>query len=115
MQTPTQVFPSGASGNPFAADLERVTTGDRKFFEANPGREYRLRFSTKAEIWEIGHFGGQFTPDIACVLTAVRQLTPGVRVRRYVPMLELPPGPLVDAPEEIIAKLYRAYAPESAP
>jgi hypothetical protein len=91
--------------HPHAADLELVTADDRAWFEAHPDREYRLRFSGQSEIWEVEHFGGPIPPAVHCVVTAVRQIRPGVRIRKYNCLLSLTGRP-DEASETTAADLF---------
>ena len=59
--------------NPDAAD--RASESDRRFFEANPNRTYRVRPAHDGEMPEME------APGSGWICIAVRQLAPGVRVR----------------------------------
>lgn len=62
----------------------RELDGDRRFFERRPHRSYRLRRAFPAEGEQVSILiGGECPMRASALFTAVRQLTPGVRVRIF--------------------------------
>ena len=66
---------------------------DRQWFERHPGRRHYVRFAEPVERFDLKHFAGQTLPPEAVVLTAVRQIAPGVRSRAWRAYSELPGNP----------------------
>lgn len=65
------------------ASIEKITTDDRLWFEANPGATFRTRPAAPNEFWPV------MTSD--CVLyVLVRQVWPGFRLRKPVIRLHRP-------------------------
>lgn len=68
--------------------VDRITDGDRRFFERHPERNYRLRASGKAEVEILKVTEGaeriKLVPG-ARYYTVVKQVVPGSRIRRFIP------------------------------
>ena len=74
---------------------------DAAYFEERPGRRYRMRLATPNELGALEVVEGPQTLPADCFRwIAIKQLTPGVRVRAYL-SAPLPPGPIADIPEHV--------------
>ncbi len=73
---------------PASEGLDRLTSeltigDDAAFFERNPKRRFRLRLADAGEASLYAEYAGPPTDPAMFVLTLVRQLVPGVRVREW--------------------------------
>jgi hypothetical protein len=84
---------------------------DRKFFDDNPQREFRIRPAEAVEIAEVelAHSIAVPIPPGNGAYILVRQFAPGVRLRRMiiVPVID----PWTEPPEAVARWAYRKFAP----
>lgn len=66
-----------------AHDAEDAIEGDRRFFKRHPGRSYRIRQASLAEVQTIVECGLPEAPAGSRWFTAVRQIIRGMRMRAY--------------------------------
>ena len=92
------------------ADHEAAVADDRLWFQQHAARNHRLRFACQSEIEKIETLGGPLPPGAVCVVTAVRQIRPGLRVRAYARMATLTGRPDA-ASEQVAADLFRMVRP----
>lgn len=82
---------------------------DSAFFEQNPQRNFRMRLATPGEIAAteiISNAGAPLSLPADCLWwTVIKQLAPGVRMRRQV-YGPLPPGPIDNIPERIAQEIF---------
>lgn len=66
------------------AELDRVCASDRRFFERRPERQHRIRRASRVEIEHREIIAGGSAPPFGmAVFVAVRNVTPGFRLRSH--------------------------------
>ncbi|MFC6743616.1 hypothetical protein [Methylobacterium tardum] len=70
-----------------AADAERITDADRKFFERFPHRTYRYRRAGHPEMVQLeAVYGASIFTEVGTVpFILIKNLAPGVRMRAFLP------------------------------
>lgn len=88
------------------AIVDRVIEADRRFFQRQPWRSYRLRVSARAEVQAGAVLGSLETrlPDGLAYYTAVRQIAPGIRTRKF---LIGAASKDVDLSEDVCRRIYQ--------
>jgi hypothetical protein len=81
---------------------------DAAWFDAHPGRNFRIRPAGRGELLTFGDPPAGYIP-----FTVVRQLAPGARIRLYGTAKEEPPT--WDFPERVAESLWRSYAATTIP
>jgi hypothetical protein len=76
--------------HPRGNEVEAFMQRDAAWFKAHPDRQHYVRFSTPVERFDLKNAGGEW-PTGGVVMTVVRQLEPGVRLRAFVWYDEPPP------------------------
>jgi hypothetical protein len=92
--------------------VEKITEGDRRFFERFPHRQHRIRIAGAAEIEQLELIAGEEIwrtkpSDSDCFYAAVKNVRRGGRIRF---MFACPEGLDCDAPEEIAKIFYENHA-----
>ena len=90
-----------------AAQIDKVTQADARFFERFPHRQHRIRLTARAEIEQNALMTGEdpHIPREFSYFMAVKRVAPGVRVRLQIIGLE---GSDTDISEESARAIYEA-------
>jgi hypothetical protein len=92
-----------------AEKVDRVTQGDRRFFERRPDRKHRVRLASQAEIAQQELLDGrpiEMLPGCR-IFTIVRNIAAGVRLRLFTYGLE---GADTDLTEAMARAIFEAAA-----
>ena len=68
--------------HPRGEELDRLMDDDRAWFERHSNRNYRVRFAAAIERFDMKWLGEPVAPE-TIVLTIVRGIEPGVRMRLF--------------------------------
>ena len=92
-----------------ADQVDRVTQADRRFFERFPHRKHRVRIASRAEIEQQELLEGKamWAPGPCCILTVVRNIAPGARLRLMIRGVE---GAETDLSENVAAAIFNDAA-----
>lgn len=85
-------------------DQDRITDEDKAWFKKHPDRSYRLRYASESEIWMVTQTD-PLPEKTACVIAAVYQAMPGLRMRQFYYFKELFRKP-DEASDEEAKKLF---------
>src|SRR6478672_10200923 len=89
--------------------VDRITQGDRRFFERFPHRQHRVRLASEAELQQRELLEGAplAIPPGFKVFVVIRNVSPGARMRLFLPA---PEGRETDVSEVTARAIFEAVA-----